>query len=347
MLTLCADSVNELFVSACAAVLYQGRPVTPRGLGTTEVLGAWLCLTQPRRRLLNVPPVRVLNPAFAAAETLWILSGSDDEWIYEFNQRLLAYTDQGRLQGAYGPRLRRWAGNVDQLEQVVTRLRDDPDTRQGVVQLFDPGRDHRGYKDVPCTLGWRFYLRDGRLHLHTTMRSQDLWLGFAYDVFTFTVLQELVAGWLGVEVGEYHHHVDSLHLYDQDVPAARALPTRVSASEEMAPLNLEWQDLDPLLQRIIDGEQDPDPLTPGVPGVELSPGWGQFSAVMDSYRRWKREDRTAARTLLAGRAGVLTGALERWYNRLEPTDSAAAPSAVFSLATGQALSAAVRRRPIP
>ncbi len=50
--------------------------------------------------------------------------------------------------------------------------------------------------------------------MHTTMRSQDLWLGFPYDIFTATLIQELLAGWLEVGVGEYHHHVDSLHLYE-------------------------------------------------------------------------------------------------------------------------------------
>jgi len=27
---------------------------------------------------------------------------------------------------------------------------------------------------VLCTLGYRFFLREDRLHMHTTMRSQDL-----------------------------------------------------------------------------------------------------------------------------------------------------------------------------
>ncbi len=51
--------------------------------------------------------------------------------------------------------------------------------------------------------GYRFFLRDGRLHMHTTMRSQDVWLGFCYDIFTATMLQELLAGWLGAELGSY------------------------------------------------------------------------------------------------------------------------------------------------
>ena len=65
--------------------------------------------------------------------------------------------------------------------------------------------------------------------MHTTMRSQDLWLGFCYDIFTATVLQELLAGWLGAGLGRYGLCVDSLHLYDRDIPSAQACLPAVTA----------------------------------------------------------------------------------------------------------------------
>nr|MDT0667791.1 thymidylate synthase [Micromonospora sp. DSM 115978] len=115
-------------------------------------MGAHLRLTDPRRRFVDLHPARVLNPAFAVAEAVWILSGSDDPWIYDFNRALLGYADDGVLRGAYGPRLRRWHGAVDQLDEVRRQLADDPDSRRAVVTLYDPQRDHAGHRDVPCTL---------------------------------------------------------------------------------------------------------------------------------------------------------------------------------------------------
>jgi thymidylate synthase len=205
MLVLSAGSPASCSRTPAGPCWPRGRPAAPRQMATLEVLGASLCLTDPRRRLVDVPPVRVLNPAFAAAEAMWILSGSDDPWICQYNRRLAEYADEGRLMGAYGPRLRRWHGMIDQLAQVRALLAGDRDSRRAVIQLFDPATDFRGYKDVPCTLGYRFFLRDGWLHMHTTMRSQDLWLGFCYDIFTATLLQELLAGWLGAGLGEYRH----------------------------------------------------------------------------------------------------------------------------------------------
>jgi len=310
MLVLSAASASELFSAACAAVLRDGVPVAPRGLATREILGSHLCLTDPRRRLVDLPPVRMLNVAFAAAETVWIVSGSDERWIHQYNQRLARYADDGHLAGAYGPRLRRWGGTVDQLDQVRRILAADPDSRRAVIQLFDPGRDLRGGKDVPCTLGWRFYLRTGRLHMYSTMRSQDLWLGFCYDTFTATVLQELLAGWLGVEVGEYHHHVDSLHLYATDWDAATAVPGRVPPGPAMAPLGVEWAALDGLLRRVIDGR----------PVVE--PGWRELAAVMGSYRTWRSGRRDEARLAAQPDGGLLPAALGRWYRHLDRSTAA-------------------------
>jgi thymidylate synthase len=89
---------------------------------------------------------------------------------------------------------------------------------QGLVEAVGanevrPARDLTDQRDIPCTLGYRFYVRDTRLHMHTTMRSQDTWLGLPYDLFATTTVMELMAGWLDVDLGGYHHHVDSLHLY--------------------------------------------------------------------------------------------------------------------------------------
>ena len=306
MIVLAAGSASELFTAACQAVLLNGRTACPRALTTTEVIGAHLCLTNPRRRFVDVPPVRVINPAFAVAEALWILSGSDSPWIFDYNDRLRAYADDGVLRGAYGPRLRRWDGRVDQLDAVRRQLHEDPESRRGVIQLYDPSRDHRGYRDVPCTLGYRFFIRDGRLIMHTSMRSQDLWLGFPYDIFTTTLTQELMAGWLGVELGEYHHHVDSLHLYADNAQAAAASLHGTAGTAELDPIAASWPDLDVLLQRVISGNTGPGD----------GPTWDAFGRTLASYRAWKSGERDQARKLAADTPDPLGAALSSWYDHL-------------------------------
>lgn len=309
-LTLTASSASELFARACHAVLSSGRPAAPRGLPTTEVLGAALTLTGPRRRLVDVAPARVINPAFAVAEAMWILSGSDDPWIYLFNERLVGYADDGRLMGAYGPRLRCWRGTIDQLAQARQALLGDPGTRRAVIQLYDPEADARGHKDVPCTLGYRFFLRDGLLHMHTTMRSQDLWLGFCYDIFAATILQELLAGWLGAGVGSYRLTIDSLHLYERDIPKAQQVPADTGPGTEMAPLATPWETLDDVIASVIAGMPLP------------AQGLAELSCVLASYRSRKAGDLEAAAAILASHEGPLASALRRWYQRADSSRQA-------------------------
>lgn len=306
MITLSANSANELFATAVRAVLTRGHRSAPRGLATQEVIGVSLQLDDPRRRFICVPPVRLLNAAFAAAETVWILSGSDAQWICDYNSRMAEFADDGVLMGAYGPRIRRWQARVDQLDQVRRLLIADPDTRRAVIQLFDPARDGAGHKDVPCTLGYRFFLRNGRLDMHTTMRSQDLWLGFCYDLFAATVLHELMAGWVDAEIGVYRHQVDSLHLYSEHLPLARELPEAVRPSPVMPPLAAEWSGFDHLLHAVAGDE---------IPGHA---GWAEFGVVMRSYRIWKAGDRADARDLLKRTDSLpLIEGLHRWYDHLD------------------------------
>ncbi|GAA0905893.1 thymidylate synthase [Virgisporangium aurantiacum] len=315
MYVLTGDSANDLYTGVCRAVLTQGRRAAPRGMATTELLGAHLCLNDPRRRFVSVPPARLLNPAFAVAEALWILSGSDDPWIFTYNRNLRRYADNGRLHGAYGPRMRRWRGEVDQLQRVRALLARDPDSRQAVIQIYDPQLDARGHRDVPCTLNYRFFVRRGRLDMHITMRSNDVWLGLPYDLFTATLLQELMAGWLGVEVGTYHHHVDSLHLYAQHHDsAAQVSASTVNPSPAMPSLSAPPDDLTAFLNAVIAGE----------PTLEATTGWKEFGAVLASYRLWSDGERSAARAAALGIGGNLGEALHGWYDHLTPASAAVA-----------------------
>ncbi|WP_328869654.1 thymidylate synthase [Streptomyces sp. NBC_00287] len=308
MTTLSADSVAELFAGALA-LAQNGEPVSPRGMQTREVLDVHMTLTQPRARLLHAPPTRVLNPAFAVAETVWHLSGSDAPWIFGYNSKLRQYADDGVLRGAYGPRMRNWAGHVDQLRRVVEILKEDPDSRRAVIQLYDPSQDAAGHKDVPCTLGFRFHLRAGRLHMATTMRGQDVWIGMPYDLFFTTTLHELVAGWLGAELGPHHHHVGSLHIYERDLPQAVGL-SEVAASPVMPPLTTPWESFDHLLHQVEVGE----PVN--------HPGWKAMAETMRSYRLWRNGQRRQAFQVADHIAGPLRPALISWYGRLRQRGAA-------------------------
>jgi thymidylate synthase len=156
-------------------------------------------------------------------ELAWYLAASDDAafithylQIYEKEAEI-----DGTIHGAYGPRLFT-EGWHNQFENVIDVLRRKPSSRKAVIQLFDSGDLAGTYKDVPCTCNLQFMVRNGKLDLATSMRSNDAYRGLPHDVFSFTMIQEIAARMLEVELGEYNHFAASLHLYDNDVAAANA-----------------------------------------------------------------------------------------------------------------------------
>lgn len=207
------SSIDAMWKSAINCVLDNGQDVDSRDGPCREVIG-WHGELQGDRTFLQ-NPTRQLDPVYAAAEILWYLSGSDSiEMIKAYAPQYERFAPNGTAYGAYGPRF------MPQLEKVVTVLRT-ANTRQAIVAMWRPDdlakvASGNVPPDMPCTCMFQFQLRKGVLHMHTFMRSNDLWLGFPYDVFAFTCFQRLIAWWLDVQVGKYVHTVGNIHAYHRN-----------------------------------------------------------------------------------------------------------------------------------
>ncbi len=192
---------------------------TGRGGDTIELLHTCLVINESAERwVLNRRPA--MNPAFALAEVIWILSGRDDSGFLNYwNPRLPKLAGRGPLYyGAYGQRLRFRFG-IDQIRYAFESLRARPDTRQVVLQIWDAASDlpieagQPRSQDIPCNVCSLLKVREERLEWVQVMRSNDLKLGWPHNVVQFTTLQEMLAGWLGLKPGPYIHFSDSLHVY--------------------------------------------------------------------------------------------------------------------------------------
>jgi thymidylate synthase len=201
------DALNELFT----ALRSQGDITHPTQGEARELVGVGVELLHPRAR---VSRSQTRGRMFSAlGEFLWYLSGSDDlEMIRYYITSYDKYAFEGRIEGAYGPRL---FGKLSRLEDVIELLQRRKDTRRAVVQIFEHS-DLENRVDVPCTTSMQFLLREDRLDLVVTMRSNDAFLGLPHDVFAFTMIQEIVARRLGAKLGRYVHFVGSMHAYERD-----------------------------------------------------------------------------------------------------------------------------------
>lgn len=185
-----------------------------------ELYNVHITLTHPREREILLP-VRKANLAAQIAETMWVLDGRNDiEWLKRYLPRAPEFSDNGVVwRGAYGPRIRNWPslnGPIDQLAHVVRLLKEDPNTRRAVIQIYDPAVDTFPGKDIPCNDLLIFSLRKGRLDLYVTVRSNDVMWGWSgINAFEWSSLQEVVARLVGVSVGFLHFSIVNLHLYER------------------------------------------------------------------------------------------------------------------------------------
>ena len=218
-----ADSANDVWKQAVTELLHDKDTlsVDSRNGPTREFLHAALTIRDPRNRWVvgRIPP---LNPAFALAEVVWIMTGRNDtsflsHWFPKYPQ-FVGY--QPLQHGAYGKRLRHHFG-YDQLRQAASALRNQPNSRQVVLQIWscqddlplDDGVPRS--PDIPCNLLSCIKTRNGRLEWMQVIRSNDVDRGVPHNIIQFTMLQELMAGWLGLELGSYVQISDSFHWYEK------------------------------------------------------------------------------------------------------------------------------------
>lgn len=195
-----------------AEALLDAPTASPRGLETRELRDVTLVIEDPRRaHVLNTTRRPTLS--IAATEGYQLLAGLSSLAQLDAASagRFTRFADDGRLRGAYGPRL------YAQLRRVARLLVEDPDTRQAVMSVWCGDELQRDSRDVPCTTALQFLLRDGLLHLRVTMRSNDAWLGLPYDLMMFSLLQRTVAAGLALLPGTYTHSVGSMHAYEPDL----------------------------------------------------------------------------------------------------------------------------------
>ncbi len=186
---------------------------------THEELHVLFSLGQPRNRWITIR-VPSISPAYAIAELIYLISGSDEATVINpWNPKLQRY--QGNYKyypGAYGKRLR-YSFGFDQLNRAYDALLNEPTSRQVLLDIWNPEVDlpknqgKANNKDIPCNIISMLKIRQDKLYWSQIMRSNDMYLGLPYDVLLFTSLQEILAGWLQIDVGEYTHFCDSLHYY--------------------------------------------------------------------------------------------------------------------------------------
>jgi thymidylate synthase len=207
-------------------VLERGVEKSDRtGTGTRSVFG-W----QMRFDLAEGFPLvttKKLHLKSIVHELLWFLSGSTnvaylrehgvsiwDEWADE----------RGELGPVYGRQWRSWptpdGRHVDQITEVVERIRRDPDSRRLIVSAWNVG-ELPGMALAPCHALFQFYVAQGRLSCQLYQRSADIFLGVPFNVASYALLTHLVAQQCDLAPGDFVWTGGDCHLYLNHLDQAR------------------------------------------------------------------------------------------------------------------------------
>jgi thymidylate synthase len=159
-------------------------------------------------------------------EVLWYLSGENHIRNLRQHTKIWdAWADEnGNLETAYGYYWRHFPSaqknkkgewevrEVDQIKYVIDEIKRNPNSRRLVVSAWEPGNATTS-KLPPCHYSFVFNVNDGKLNCHLTQRSGDLALGIPFNLAAYSLLTQIIAQSVSLELGEFAHTIVDAHIY--------------------------------------------------------------------------------------------------------------------------------------
>ncbi|KPM48331.1 thymidylate synthase [Jiulongibacter sediminis] len=300
MISIQEETLDDLLQETYNALLnHKVNYEAHKGVVSYEILGASLCLKNPRSRLSSSYNKKMIFSGLG--ELFWYFTGDNKlDFISHYIKRYEKYSDTNELgekyiHGGYGPRI---FGN-EHLSLIISKLKKKPTTRKAVIQLFENDDLLEEYEDIPCTLTLHFIIRNNKLFLFVNMRSNDAFRGLPHDIFCFTMLQEMVSSILGVELGEYYHYVSSLHIYKKDLAKVISYQNEgyfIKEQMKELPPNFELSTLDKLINaedKIRDGGHE----TVLKYQSEFDEYWFDILLLLSIFNCWKKGEIQEAKML--------------------------------------------------
>lgn len=144
--------------------------------------------------------------------------GNDDAT----KKRMLEEDDLGPI---YGAQWRSFSGQSDQLKEIITELKKNPDSRRMVVSSWNP-LENKKMALMPCHTHWQIDVINGRLNLYYYQRSCDYILG--NNLSSYGLLLHLLAKESGLKEGVLTAFWANTHIYENQMDGVKELLKRKS-----------------------------------------------------------------------------------------------------------------------
>lgn len=195
-----------------------------------------------------------------AAELFWFMSGSSDNnilrklgcEIWTANAEADYWKPKAKFDGdlgrVYGVQWRNWkkpdGTTVDQLANIIDRIKKDPNDRRLIVTAWNPG-ELEEMALPPCHMIFQFFVTNGKLSLHMFQRSCDTFLGVPFNIASYALMLHLVAQMTDLVPDELILTLGDVHIYHDHFDAVNE-----QLSREPFPLPKLW--INPSIKSLAD-----------------------------------------------------------------------------------------------
>ncbi len=162
-------------------------------------------------------------------EVLWYLSGDNHIRNLQKHTKIWnAWADEnGDLETAYGYYWRHFPSaeknkkgewnvtEIDQIKYIIDEIKRKPYSRRLVVSAWEPGNATKS-KLPPCHYSFAFNVSEGKLNCHLTQRSGDIALGIPFNLAAYSMLTQIIAQEVNLQLGFFAHSIIDAHIYVAD-----------------------------------------------------------------------------------------------------------------------------------
>lgn len=237
-----SDNMEMQYLNMLRDIADNGRWQENRtGINTKGLFGYQLRFDLSEGRFPLLTTKKVHWPAIVH-ELLWFIRGETNagaliennvriwnEWTpaYKEGGQLLveeAFRENPRHQSlelgpVYGAQWRNFGQSdaeqnpgVDQLKDVIERIKTTPQCRRLIVSAWNP-KDIPDMALPPCHCFFQFRVMEGRLHMQMYQRSADVFLGVPFNIASYALLLRLVAFECKLQPGTFVHTFGDVHIY--------------------------------------------------------------------------------------------------------------------------------------
>ena len=136
-------------------------------------------------------------------------------------QALMSKKDGDKFDYTYSERI----NYCHQLDNAIAALKDDIHSRRAMIMIFRPEDtlDSSGFSTrIPCSIDYQFLIRNNKLIIIYSIRSNDYFKHFAIDIWLANALQEYMVEQLkdvypNLKVGSLNYYCGSFHAYNEDL----------------------------------------------------------------------------------------------------------------------------------